>query len=309
MNVAIYELYSRRQKRLRDGVSDVFQYTDFSAALRNQILHIFSDVLNEDYRYEFDSPSGEFYQSVDRILCREYGSSKNSLSQEGSADRLHLNILTEDDPEKLLDIVELVLKKFDVEVRHRSDYFNCLPVTIDEAIHEFNYRCREAGVGYQFENGEIIRVDSQFLHSEAVKPTLKILGNNPSYIGVNDEFLSAHEHYRHQNYKECLNDCLKAFESMMKSIHVKHGWDSNKNDTAKKLINVCLVNGLIPEYMQEQFSSFKSLLVSGIPTIRNKEGSHGQGPEITTVPEHLASYALHLTASNLLFLAKCEEQL
>lgn len=307
--MAIYELYSRRQKRLREGVSDIFQYTDFPEALRNQILQIFSDVVGEDYRYEFFSPSGEFYQSVDRILCREYGSSKRSVSEESSAASVHLDILTEEDPEKFLDIVELVLKKFDVEVRHRSDYFNCLPVTIDEAIHEFNYRCREAGVGYQFENGEIIRVDSQFLHADAVKPTLQILGNNPSYIGVNDEFLSAHEHYRHQNYKECLNDCLKAFESMMKSIHVKHCWEFNQTDTAKKLINGCLVNGLIPDYMQEQFSSFKSLLLSGIPTIRNKEGGHGQGPEISTVPEHLASYALHLTASNLLFLAKCEEQL
>lgn len=307
--MAIYELYSKRQKRLREGVSDVYQYTDFPQALRNQLIQIFSDVLGEDYRYEFFSPSGEFYQSIDRILCREYGSSKRSISQEASADTLHLNILTEGDPEKLLDIVELVLKMVDGEVRQRAGYFDTDPVTIDEAIHEFNYRCREAGVGFQFENGEIIRVDSQFIHSEAVKPTLKILGNNPGYIGVNDEFLSAHEHYRHQNYKECLNDCLKAFESMMKSIHVKHGWEFNQTDTAKKLINGCLVNGLIPEYMQEQFSSFKSLLVSGIPTIRNKEGGHGQGHEITTVPEHLASYALHLTASNLLFLAKCEEQL
>ncbi|EAA7339932.1 hypothetical protein QE89_23345 [Salmonella enterica subsp. enterica] len=42
-------------------------------------------------------------------------------------------------------------------------------------------------------------------------------------------------------------------------------------------------------------------------TIRNKEGGHGQGAEITKVPEYLASYTLHLTATNLLFLAKCEE--
>lgn len=307
--MAIYELYSKRQKRLRDGVPDVFQYTDFPESLRNQLLLIFSDVIGEGYRYNFFSPSGAFYQSVDRVLCREYGSSKRSVSEEASAAAVHLDILTEEDPEKFLDIVELVLKKFDLEVRQRSSYFECDPATIDAAIHEFNYRCREAGVGYQFENGEIIRVDSQFLHSEAVKPTLQILGNNPSYIGVNDEFLSAHEHYRHQNYKECLNDCLKAFESMMKSIHVKRGWDFNQNDTAKKLINGCLTNKLIPEYMQNEFSSLRSLLESGIPTIRNKEGGHGQGHEVTTVPEHLASYALHLTASNLLFLAKCEEQL
>lgn len=59
--------------------------------------------------------------------------------------------------------------------------------------------------------------------------------------------------------------------------------------------------------MQNQFSSLRILLESGVPTIRNKEGGHGQGDEVTNVPEHLASYTLHLTASNLLFLAKCDE--
>ncbi|MGN9527505.1 DUF7014 domain-containing protein [Escherichia coli] len=58
---------------------------------------------------------------------------------------------------------------------------------------------------------------------------------------------------------------------------------------------------------KNQFSSIRILLESGIPTIRNKEGGHGQGAEITKVPEYLASYTLHLTATNLLFLAKCEE--
>jgi len=50
-------------------------------------------------------------------------------------------------------------------------------------------------------------------------------------------------------------------------------------------------------------------LESGIPTIRNKEGGHGQGVNISNVPEHFASYSLHLTASNLLFLMQCSEKL
>lgn len=38
------------------------------------------------------------------------------------------------------------------------------------------------------------------------------------YKGASQEFLAANEHYRHGRYKECLNDCLKAFESTMKII-------------------------------------------------------------------------------------------
>lgn len=177
----------------------------------------------------------------------------------------------------------------------------------DDAIAELNSRFKESGVGYQFESSELIRVDSQFIHSEVVKPVLRLLGSEKVYRGANNEFLSAHEHYRHKRYKECLNDCLKSFESLMKAIHEKHSWPYNQNDTAKKLINSCLTNKLVPEYLQNQFSSIRTLLESGIPTVRNKEGGHGQGTEVSTVPEYLASYTLNLTATNLLFLVNCEK--
>nr|WP_197971209.1 hypothetical protein [Citrobacter freundii] len=207
-----------------------------------------------------------------------------------------------------LDIIELSFKVIDINVRENEWQFRSCKQKPSDAISELNCRFKEAGLGYQFESGELIRVDSQFIHSDAVKPTLQLLGKQRFYLGVNDEFLSAHEHYRHQRYKECLNDCLKSFESLMKAIHKKHSWQFNDTDTAKKLINSCLSNGLVPEYLQNQFSSIRILLESGIPTIRNKEGGHGQGSDVTKVPEHLASYTLHLTATNLLFLAKCEEK-
>ncbi|ENI9948752.1 abortive infection family protein [Escherichia coli] len=207
-----------------------------------------------------------------------------------------------------MDIIEICFKLIDGYIRSNEWKFRGLvKQSPDDAIEELNIRFKEAGLGYQFESGELVKVDSQFIHSDVVKPTLQILGKNKSYNGANDEFLSAHEHYRHQRYKECLNDCLKSFESLMKAIHKKHSWQFNDTDTAKKLINSCLANNLVPEYLQNQFSSIRILLESGIPTIRNKEGGHGQGAEITKVPEYLASYTLHLTATNLLFLAKCEE--
>jgi uncharacterized protein DUF7014 len=76
--------------------------------------------------------------------------------------------------------------------------------------------------------------------------------------------------------------------------------------TAPERLFLQFVAELIPPYMQSQFSSLRSLLESGTPTIRNKEGGHGQGVEVTKVPEYLASYVLHLTATNMLFLANCQ---
>lgn len=285
----------------------MYQYTDLPQNFRVQVIHIVKETIGYD-----DGPgytSGNVYDGIHKALCREYGVFSLKERAQTNFQAVYDFFLTEKDHEKCLDVIELSFKFIHLVVRKNYWQFQGNQQTAENAIEELNNRFKESGIGYQFESGEIVKVDSQFVHADVVKPTLQILGNNVNYKGANNEFLSAHEHYRHQHFKECLNDCLKSFESLMKAIHVKRGWAFSQNDTAKKLINGCLTNGLIPEYMQNEFSSLRSLLESGIPTIRNKEGGHGQGHEVTTVPEHLASYALHLTASTLLFLAKCDEKL
>jgi hypothetical protein len=211
-----------------------------------------------------------------------------------------------------LDIIELFFKIIsgyiskNYYVYKSSTYPQQTP---DDAVNELNSRFKEWGIGYEFQSSELIRIDSQFIHSEAVKPILVLLANDKYYEGANQEFLKAHEHYRHKRYKECLVECCKAFESLMKAICEKRKWDYKPTDAASKLIKTCFEHKLIPSYMDNQIASLKQILESGVPTIRNKEGGHGQGAEISEVPEHLASYCLHLTASNLLFLANCEKQL
>jgi hypothetical protein len=43
-------------------------------------------------------------------------------------------------------------------------------------------------------------------------------------------------------------------------------------------------------------------LKSGLPTLRNETGGHGQGATPVAVPEYVASYALSLAASKIRFL-------
>lgn len=306
--MAIFELFSKRQKRMRGEVPDVYVYEEIPQSLRIQIIHIIRDTIGEDkYREDF---AGSAYAFIHKALCKEYGLFNLNEGAERYDQAIFYYFLKCDDYERCLDIIELSFQMIKTHVA--EDYFNYSQYTTssqkpEDAINELNSRFKESGIGYQFEAGELIRVDSQYIHSEAVKPLLRLLGSVEAYRGANDEFLSAHEHYRHKRYKECLNDCLKSFESLMKAIHEKHLWPYGQNDTAKKLINGCLANKLVPEYLQNQFSSVRILLESGIPTVRNKEGGHGQGAEVLIVPEHLASYTLHLTATNLLFLANCEE--
>ena len=212
--------------------------------------------------------------------------------------------LTEKNIEKALSVVELMVgftKIFADQYPHG--------INISDTIEEMNQRFRENGVGYQYENDQIIRVDSEFIHAEAVKLALQLL-SNPIYKGAQEEFLKAHEHYRHGRYDSALTDCLKAFESTMKIILDKHGWEYDKNrDTASKLINCCIRNELIPKFWTDHFTSLNNMLTSSIPTPRNKLSGHGKGNDDIEVPEHLIQYVLHMTASTIVFLIKADESL
>jgi len=177
----------------------------------------------------------------------------------------------------------------------------------DGAIEELNNRFKEHGVGYQFTNGQIIRIDSEFIHTEIVKPALNLLGQQ-HYAGAQQEFLKAHEHYRKGNAKEALSECLKAFESVMKAICDKRGWSYGNNATAKPLIQACFDNELIPSFWQSHYSSLRNLLECSVPTGRNKLSGHGQGTTPVSVPNHLVAYMLHMTASSIVFLAEADEK-
>lgn len=313
--MAIIELYSSRKKKNNGENTDVYQYDELSDKLKSQILQILFEIFDQysDQRRHYNDDNE--YDFLRNTLCREYGRFSLNNDKNARSDLIGW-FLNKADIDEQLDFVELSFRYLELVVQKESYNFiddrgRRLPAhAVTDAIEELNHRIKEDATGYQYAESIIVRVDSQFIHSDVVKPALSLLRESDGYDGSLDEFLSAHEHYRHGSYKECLVDCLKSFESLMKAIHIKRGWHYDpKKATAKDLINGCLKNGLIPQYLQTQMSSINNMLESGIPTIRNKEAGHGQGTEVSQVEEHLCSYMLHITASNLLFLAECERSM
>ena len=101
--------------------------------------------------------------------------------------------------------------------------------------------------------------------------------------------------------------CLKALESTLKVICHRRGWQfDGEKHTAKALIEIVFKDGLIRDYLQSEFVALRSVLESGVPTIRNRAGGRGAGVKRREVPGYLASYTLHLTAAAILFLAEAE---
>ncbi len=278
--MAVLELFSTRQKRVRGEMPDVYRYDELPNPLRVQIVHL--------WREGFGTATQEGYGVTCPVLDYFLGCG---------------------DVERALDVVELTFTYLSV-MTHGDRFGYTAKTTPIDAINELNQRFKQHGIGYSFESEihKVVRIDSQFAHSDVVKPALSILGEK-RFRGANEEFAKAHQHYRERRYQECIADCLKAFESTIKVICATQKWTFDINDTSKALIKLCFERGLIPGYFESQFSSVRTLLESGVPTVRNKTSGHGQGTDIRTVPPHLAAYALHLTATNIVFLAECEKAL
>lgn len=299
----IFDLFSKRQKRLRGETPEVYTYDEIPNELRVRIVHIIKDAIGHD-EYGSNSNINKVYDFIQSSLCREYGLFSLGDRYDNSSKHEVINFfLRTEDQDRAIDVIELTFKYVDRIIRgnHQHTHYAEPRMTPDDAIKELNERFQEAGIGYSFEGGEIIRIDSTYSHSEITKPTISLLWNN-KFIGANEEYMKAHEHYRHGRNKECLSDCLKAFESTLKIICTEKGWDFKKNDTSKKLIQVCFKNQLIPSFTQNQFTSLQNLLESGIPTIRNKLGGHGQGQVPLKVDNEMTRYGLNLTGSNIIFL-------
>lgn len=307
--MAVIDLYSKRQKRLCGDVPDVYVYDDFPDTFRIQLVYLIKDILGseQDFSNHYAGTKSA-YQLITESLRREYGVFKLSEPdlhrRTNELEELCTFILKEKNIDRCIDAIELSFRFADKFAR-KYNYKNSNDASthIDNCIGELNSRFKENGIGYQFESGEIIRIDSELIHAEVVKPALRLL-NESGYQGPKDEFLSAYEHYRHKKYKEALNDALKSFESTIKVICNKKGWSYDSRDTAKKLILVCISNGLFPSYYQTHLASLANLLESGVPTIRNKVSGHGQGESVTEVKSHIVAYTLHMTASAIVLLTE-----
>lgn len=301
--MSIFNIFSKRQAKLRGEIPEIFTYDTIPNKLRVQIVHIIRDAIGQlNYSYEEDLPSS-VYNLINISLSKEYGIFQ--LNNKGDQREVVLNfLLDEKSTEKVIDVIELSFKYIDqyVRVRYYGNSCYTIPQSPDDAILELNERFKESGIGYTYSSGEIIRIDSTLVHENITKPTLTLL-HNEKFSGANEEYLKAHEHYRHGRNKECLAECLKAFESTLKIICIEKGWEfNNDRDTSSKLIQICFDNGLVPPYIQTQFTSLQSLFTSGIPTIRNRVGGHGQGQLPIPASNEITRYGLNLTGTNIIFL-------
>ena len=309
--MTIADLFSKRQQKIRPEAPDVHEYAHIPRSLRVQIVHVLRDLFGHEVTYDLNG-CREAFGEIEKTLCREYAlcnlpTKPTDLTTSPDV-RVIDFLLHEEDQEKVLDVVEVSFRLL-TRLRSSPEWQSRVPQEkFDKAVTELNSRFREYGIGYHYQNGEMVRIESQFLHAELVKPALALL-TAKEYAEANAEFLKALKHCRKGETKECLNECLKTFESTMKAICIKKKWAFKPKDTAKELIDVCLKNGLTPPLIHSHIRGVRATLARGIPTIRNRLPGHGREVELMDVPPHYARYMLHLTAATIQFLIESEKAL
>ena len=310
LDVAVISLYSHRKHVQEGNVPDVYVYDELPTKLRVQIVQICEDAIGSFHVYSTMElhrfpENNEGWRFIHDVVAREHGVFE--LSGERSiAARCSTFVLECDSVERVLDLVEVSFRYVDRLARTFSDHdreqrgIKCKATC---AINELNERFRRAGVGYRFESGMIIRIDSELIHSEVVQPALGYL-QQPGFEGPRDEFLKAHAHYRAGQTKDAITNANNAFESTLKTICDQRGWQYSRGATASHLVKVVKQNGLFPSYLDKSFDQLAATLQSGLPKVRNEQGAHGQGALPRETPAYVAAYALHLAAAKILFLAE-----
>jgi len=304
-------MFSKRRARLENASNgELYQYDSLPARFRVQVAHIWRDALGgyltgNEYSEFFVSPANEWWRYLKSTLCRELGVFRLAEHCSNAREQCE-GFLLQADTSGALDIIELSFRIIDRGIRQFDSAMLTsakIVQSADDAIDELNARFREHGLGYRYTDGILVRIDSEFIHEESVRPAISLL-REAGFEGPSEEFMCAFGHYRRGDNKPAIFEALKAFESTVKAICKARSWHHSPTATAAPLIGLLFEKGIIPTEMQSHFTALRSLMESGLPTVSNRTSRHGQGAVPVQVPDHVAAYALHLAAVNIVFLVQ-----
>jgi hypothetical protein len=144
---------------------------------------------------------------------------------------------------------------------------------------------------------QVIRKDTQYTHSEMVKPALALL-SGAEFEHAEKQFRDAHHEFQQGNFADAMTDASASVESVLKvALSVDEG-------TAKVLLKKAAEEGYFPGYLADSVGQWVNLFLE-LATVRNKLGdAHGKGknqPDEGEM-ERLARLALNLAASHILFI-------
>ena len=304
------KLYSQRLKESKP--QQPFIYNSIPPEFIQQYFYIVEEFFNT-----LPKPLSERHRYWE-ILCRKYCLEKGIplLGEDSECydEELMLYLKSSEvSVEDILDIIELTFSESIIGTYMWDTVTGYLypPNELQDTLYEtnkkvailnLNARFRQHNLGYELVNDQVIRKDSELLAQETITPVYALLRDN-RFSSAEDEMQKAFRFRRSGDNAEAILNAAKAFESVMKVICFEMGYEYDaEKDTAKTLIAHLEQNAFYPSSLNNHMANIRTTLESALPTIRNKKSGHGAGTETTAVPDAFADYALHLAATNIVFL-------
>ena len=255
------KLYSQRLEEQQERpLYDVYQYQTLPNKLIVQLKYILKNAIGVMSPttsfgiYGDRSSETDYYFKIIEKLMEEHGIEtfhKDNRGVESQLDAI-IQFFKENKSNVIsLDLIELLFRTIETEISRKIAYFNNpslgakqINLTAGEAVSKLNQRFLENKFGFRYENGQLIRLDSEYIHSEATKPALNLL-NNDTFKDAHNLFLEAHTLLVENNLKGCLVSANTAFEATLKIIMKEKGWEIPNPPNAARMIDDCVKNGLI----------------------------------------------------------------
>jgi hypothetical protein len=170
--VGILDVFSKRNT----PPPDVYSYDELPNKLRVQIVHLLEGAMGREWSPgNFD---GDGWAVLAKSIAREHGLLEIPSTRSRYSGANHftdcMNYILQADAPLALDLVEVAIRVLDQKLRD-NPYHQREHGSVDGALAELNHRFRENGVGFQYEGGQIVRVDAQLIHSGADRPMSRCL--------------------------------------------------------------------------------------------------------------------------------------
>ncbi len=252
---------------------------------------------NHTYSYQPD-PTDNWRESTTVLeqlpgeLCHRYGEENLLARKDDEGPRVPVDLkgfVEGGYPSQVFDVIEL----FYAEVPKESQL---------EFQREMNVTLEEERSEWRFADGQLFKVDSQFLDAHVVARSYELL-KAEGFEGPLDEFNQARNELAAGNVKGAIHNACKSLESVLKAIV---GTESaNASLLIKRLVDQGFYEGL-PEDVARAFGD---QVLMALPFLRNRLAGHGQGTSVVDVPRAYGELAIHLAASFLLFVVHRSIQL
>ena len=309
----MYKLYSQRQNT--NQTCHPLEYDKIPQEFIQQYLYIARDLFSASPKPAYGQH--RYWECLAKKYCREkgielLGEDTGEYALEIELFLKHPDTTTED----ILDIVELtfsteIIPKYPPSLLAATQLTSAMSAGLEIAefnirknqyIAELNQRFKQHNLGYALINDQIIRTDSELLNEKTTIPAFKLL-KDVRFSSAEDEMQKAFRFRRDGENAEAISNAEKAFESTMAVIcnELQYTIKGTKR-SAGVYLTALRNNDFYPSYLNDHLTHICNTLDNGLPCVRNEHGGHGAGTASTYISDAFADYALHLAATNIVFL-------